>query len=130
MAVQRVMKHRPWRSVVGLLAAEDQDPDYPPVEYFCELDVTVAHPEVETNDYQVEVTYPGANSERTLTLNLVESDVVEQTFEISEDGHFQARLRPALDESDRRNCRAVSKTPGSTTSRSKSPDWPASADSA
>ena len=61
-----------WRSVRcgPFLAAEDQDPEYPPAEYFCDLVVTLEHPAVETNHYQIEVTYPGATAERTLTLNL------------------------------------------------------------
>jgi hypothetical protein len=48
-----------WRSVRcgPFLAAEDQDPDDHPAEYFCELDVAFEHPEVEANDYEVEVTY-------------------------------------------------------------------------
>jgi hypothetical protein len=52
------------------LAAEDQDPEYPPAEYFCERDVALEHPTVETNDYEIEVTFPGATAERTLTVDL------------------------------------------------------------
>ena len=35
-----------WRSLRcgPFLAAEDQDPEYPPAEYFCDLDVTFEHP--------------------------------------------------------------------------------------
>jgi len=40
-------------------------------EYFCDLDVALEHPAVETNDYEIEVTFPGAVAERTLTLSLV-----------------------------------------------------------
>lgn len=50
------------------LAAEDQDSDYPPAEYFCELDVALDHPEVETIHYDIDVAYPGATSERNTTL--------------------------------------------------------------
>jgi hypothetical protein len=62
-----------WRSVRcgPFLAAEDQDPDDPPAEYFCDLDLALGHPEVETSDYEVEVTFPGAEAERTVTLRLV-----------------------------------------------------------
>ena len=60
-----------WRSVRcgPFLAAEDHDGDST-WEYFCELDVTLEHQPVETSDYEVEVTYPGATEERTLNLRL------------------------------------------------------------
>ena len=60
-----------WHSVRcgPFLAAEDHDTD-DTWEYFCELDVSLAHQPVETSDYEVEVTYPGATEERTLTLRL------------------------------------------------------------
>ena len=60
-----------WRSVRcgPFLAAEDHDRDNTR-EYFCELDVTLEHQPVETSDYAVEVTYPGATAERTVILRL------------------------------------------------------------
>jgi hypothetical protein len=57
-----------WRSVrCGPFLTAEDDPDHP-AQYFCELDVTLEHQPVETSDYEVEVTYPGATEERTLTL--------------------------------------------------------------
>ena len=63
-----------WRSVRcgPFMSAEDRERfDMAPREYFCELDVTLEHQPVETSDYEVEVTYPGATEERTLNLRLV-----------------------------------------------------------
>jgi hypothetical protein len=61
-----------WRSVRcgPFRSAADQAGDEAPAEYFCDLDVTFEHPKVETNDYEVEVTYPGATAEETRTLML------------------------------------------------------------
>jgi hypothetical protein len=62
-----------WRSVRcgPFMSAEDRERfDMAPGEYFCELDVTLGHQPVETSDYEVEVTYPGATEDRTLTLRL------------------------------------------------------------
>ena len=61
-----------WRSVRcgPFRSAADREPGDPEFENFCELDVALEHPEVETNDYEIEVTFPGATAERTLTLSL------------------------------------------------------------
>jgi len=59
-----------WRTVrCGPFLTAEDDPDHP-AQYFCELDVTLEHQPVETSDYEVEVTYPGATEERTLTVRL------------------------------------------------------------
>lgn len=61
-----------WRSVRcgPFRSAADREPGEGEFEYFCELDVALEHPEVETNHYEIEVTFPGATAERTLTLDL------------------------------------------------------------
>ena len=61
-----------WRAVRcgPFRPAADHGADETMTEYFCDLDVALEHPSVETNDYQIEVTYPGAAAERTLTLSL------------------------------------------------------------
>jgi hypothetical protein len=59
-----------WRSVrCGPFLTAEDDPAHP-AQYFCELDVTLEHQPVETSDYEVEVTYPGATEDRALTLRL------------------------------------------------------------
>ena len=62
-----------WRSVRcgPFLSADDRKPGDNEWEYFCELDVSMAHQPAETSDYEIEVTFPGATAERTVTLNLV-----------------------------------------------------------
>jgi hypothetical protein len=52
-------------------SAADEEPGDTTWEYFCELDVELEHPEVETNDYVIEVNFPGANADRTVTDDLV-----------------------------------------------------------
>jgi hypothetical protein len=61
-----------WRSVRcgPFRSAADQEPGDAASEYFCDLDVALEHQPVETSDYEIEVTFPGASAERTLTLDL------------------------------------------------------------
>ena len=61
-----------WRSVRcgPFRSSADREADEAASEYFCELDVALEHPEAETNDYEVEVTFPGATEDRTVILSL------------------------------------------------------------
>ena len=61
-----------WRSVRcgPFRSAADQQPGDSAGEYFCELDLALEHPAVETNDYEIEVSFPGATVERTVSLKL------------------------------------------------------------
>lgn len=61
-----------WRSVRcgPFRSAADREPGEGAWEYFCELDIALDHPEVETNDYVIEVNFPGATEDQTLTRNL------------------------------------------------------------
>jgi hypothetical protein len=56
--VDRAVMCGPFRS------AADRSPDEPEHAYFCELDVTLAHPDVETIRYAIDVAYPGETSDR------------------------------------------------------------------
>jgi hypothetical protein len=51
-------------------SAADRAPDEAPVEYFCDLDVALAHPDVETVHYDIDVGYPGSTSARNRTVIL------------------------------------------------------------
>jgi hypothetical protein len=51
-------------------SADDRDPDEAPAQYFCELDVALPHPTVETMHYDIDVGYPGATSARNHTVIL------------------------------------------------------------
>lgn len=51
-------------------AAEDHDPEYPPAQYFCEVEVALDHPAAETIKYDIDVGYPGATSPRNRTVIL------------------------------------------------------------
>jgi hypothetical protein len=64
-SVGRSVRCGPFRS------AADQEPGDATSEYFCDLDVTLEHQPVETSDYEIDVTFPGATAERTVTLDLV-----------------------------------------------------------
>jgi hypothetical protein len=63
-SVDRSVMCGPFRS------AADRGADEPVHEYFCELDVALDHPEVESINYDIDVAYPGATSNRNLTLIL------------------------------------------------------------
>ena len=49
-------------------AASDFEPGAEAPQYFCDLGVALDHPPVETAQYDVEVTYPGAAAERATRL--------------------------------------------------------------
>ncbi len=53
------------------MSAEDRKRlDMAPGEYYCNVDVALDHQPVDDSIYEVEITYPGAVEERTLTLRL------------------------------------------------------------
>jgi hypothetical protein len=62
--IERTVTCGPFRS------AADQGPDDGEWEYFCELDVALEHPQVETLRYAIDVGYPGATSDRNSTVVL------------------------------------------------------------
>lgn len=62
--IERTVTCGPFRS------AADRGPDESGSEYFCELDVTLEHPHVETLRYGLDVGYPGASSGRNRTVML------------------------------------------------------------
>jgi hypothetical protein len=61
-----------WRAVRcgPFLSADDHEAGDGGFEYFCDLDVALDHQSIETSDYEIEVTFPGATAERTVTRNL------------------------------------------------------------
>jgi hypothetical protein len=63
-SIERTVTCGPFRS------ADDRGPDEPTWENFCEVDVTLGHPEVETIGYGIDVGYPGAASARNRTVML------------------------------------------------------------
>lgn len=52
------------------LSADDREAGEGEFQYFCELDVALDHQPIETSDYEIEVTFPGASADRTVTRNL------------------------------------------------------------
>ena len=62
--VERAVMCGPFRS------AADRGLDEPAHEYFCELDVALEHPEVETIRYDIDVAYPGETSARNRSVIL------------------------------------------------------------
>jgi hypothetical protein len=50
-------------------SSDDMDPDAPPRTYSCDIDLSVEHPAVERAQYEVEVTYPGADGDETVTFD-------------------------------------------------------------
>ena len=49
-------------------SADDVEPGDAQPNYMCDLAVSIDHPEVETVQYDVEISYPGADATRTMRL--------------------------------------------------------------
>ena len=60
--VDRSVMCGPYRST------DDTDPGDTPPQYACDMHLFLDHPEIENAQYDVNVTYPGADAERTTSL--------------------------------------------------------------
>jgi len=73
MTVTRMANHwshdvSDWTTTCGpFRSADDAEPGYPPGQYSCNLSAALDHPNVEVAQYNVDLTYPGASGERTVT---------------------------------------------------------------
>jgi hypothetical protein len=57
-----------WSTMCGpFRSVDDVEPGDAPPQYSCDLSVAVDHPQVENAQYDIEITYPGAVAERTMT---------------------------------------------------------------
>ena len=52
-----------WMACGPFRSAADRANDEAPAEYFCDLGLSLPHPEVETAQYTVDVTYPAASGD-------------------------------------------------------------------